>query len=90
MRDSTREERRRATTYLEPINRAAVNERGILSQSNTESVSNRTERDEDMEVLTTAIDKEGEQRQWGELSHLVPALSDRAHRLQAETRINDT
>ena len=80
------EERGRATIYLEPINRAAVNERGILSQSDTESVADRTERDEDMEVLTTAIDEEGEQSEWGELSHLVPSLSDRAHRLQAETK----
>lgn len=58
-------------TCLEPVNRAAVDERWELPQSVPECITNWTEGNDNVHVLTAAIHKECKQSQWTEVSILV-------------------
>lgn len=61
-------------TYLEPINSTTVDQGWELPQSVPEGISNRTEGNDDVEVLTATVHKEGKQGQWTEVGHLVSCL----------------
>ena len=69
---------------LEPINSAAVDERGKLAQTIAECVPNGTESKDDMEVFFAAIDKKVEEREWGVFSIFVLSLCQRTHCLGME------
>lgn len=59
---------------LEPINSTTVDQGWELPQSVSESVSDRTEGNDDVEVLTATVHKEGKQGQGTEVGHLVSCL----------------
>lgn len=61
-------------TYLEPINSTTVDQGWELPQPVPEGISNRTEGNDDVEVLTTTVNKEGKQGQGTEVGHLVSCL----------------
>ena len=71
-------------THLEPINGAAVDERGELAQSVSERVTNRGERDDDVEILPAPVHKEGKQGQGREVCVLIPGLGYWSYSLQKE------
>lgn len=61
-------------TYLEPVDSTTIDQGRELPQSVSESVSDRTEGNDDVEVLTTTVHKEGKQGQGTEVGHLVSCL----------------
>lgn len=61
-------------TYLEPINSTTVDQGWELPQSVPEGISDRTEGNDDVEVLTATVHKEGKQGQRTEVGHLVSCL----------------
>ena len=67
---------------LEPVDGAAVDERGELAEAVAEGVPNGTEGQDDMEVLLAAVDKEVEEGQWSELPVLVLGQSQWPHCLR--------
>lgn len=46
------------SSYLEPINGTAIDERWKFTQSVTEGISNRTHGQHNMELITNSLDKE--------------------------------
>merc|ERR1719422_2473809 len=66
---------------LEPIDGAAVDERGELTKAVSESVSNRTESNDYVEIFPAAVDKESKECQGGEVCIFVSRLSNRSHSL---------
>lgn len=71
-------------SYLEPVNGAAVDEGGKLSQSISEGVSDGTEGDDHVQVLLTAGHEEGKQGQGTELCVPVVFQGNGAHCLQRD------
>ena len=73
------------STYVEPVDGAAVNERRILADVVAERISNRTEGDDDVQVLATSTDEKCKQlkrRQFGAVSSvLVSRCPDRLRQL---------
>lgn len=61
-------------TYLEPINSTTVDQGRELPQSVSEGISDRTESNDDVEVLTATVHKEGKQGQGAEVGHFVSCL----------------
>lgn len=68
-------------TNLEPIDSATVDQGGELPQSVPEGISNRTEGNDDVQVLTATVNKEGKQGQGAEVGHLVSCLGQRSNSL---------
>ena len=78
-----------ASTDLEPVNGAAVDEGGELSHSVAEGISDGAESDDYVQVLSAAVHEEGKQRQRGEVRVLVflGGLGSRTDGLTAEMEI---
>lgn len=67
--------------HLEPVNCAAVDERGELPESVPEGVPDGAHGEDDVEVLLAAVDKQAEQSKWGKVSALALSLSNGSHGL---------
>ena len=67
--------------YLEPIDCAAVDQRGKLSQSIAERVADRTHRQNDMQLIAAPLYEQVEQRDWRAVGLLrfVPLPVQHAH-----------
>lgn len=61
-------------TYLEPVDSTTVNQSRELPQSVSEGISDGAEGNDDVEVLTATVHKEGKQGQGTEVGHLVSCL----------------
>lgn len=61
-------------TNLEPIDSTTVDQGRELPQSVPEGISNWTEGNNNVEVLTATVHKEGKQGQGTEVGHLVSCL----------------
>ena len=83
MSNGTRQHR----PHLEPVDGAAVDERGELPQSVPEGVPDGAHGQDDMEVVLAAADKEVEQSKRGEVCILALSLSDGPHGLGEEIGI---
>ena len=66
---------------LEPVNGTAVDERWELAYATSECVPNRRESENDMKILSTAVDKIVEERKRCVLSFFVFSLCQRPHGL---------
>ena len=55
-------------TYVEPVDRAAVDERRILADVVAKGVSDWTECNDDVQVLAASTDEERKQFQWRQLT----------------------
>lgn len=61
-------------TYLEPVNSTTVDQGWELPQSVSEGISDWAEGNDDVEVLTATVHKEGKQGQGAEVGHFVSCL----------------
>lgn len=61
-------------TYLEPINSTTVDQGRKLPQSVSEGISDWTESNDDVQVLSATVHKEGKQGQGTEIGHFVSCL----------------
>ena len=66
---------------LEPVDRAAVDERGKLAEAVAEGVTNGTHGEDDVEVFTATVDKEVEQGERSEFRIFVLGLGKGSHGL---------
>lgn len=71
--------------YLEPVNGTAVDKRWKLAQAIPKGVSNRTEANNNVQVLSTAWHEEGEQSQRTQFQIFITSLSNGTYCLKKET-----
>lgn len=72
------------SAYLEPVNGAAVDKRWELAQAIAKGIANGTEGHHNVQVLPTALHKEGKQSQWAKLQILIASLGNGTNCLKRE------